>query len=93
VSTPERIARQVVVHGQVQGVFFRDSCFREAEAVDVTGWVSNEPDGTVHAYFEGPPAGVEKMVAWMHDGPRKAVVERVDVADSEPSGSVEFRVR
>lgn len=92
-NPPERIARQVVVHGHVQGVFFRDSCFREAEAIDVTGWISNEPDGTVHARFEGSRAGVEKMVAWMYDGPRKAVVERVDVSDAEPSETSEFRVR
>jgi acylphosphatase len=93
VTTPHRIAREVVVHGHVQGVLFRDSCFREAEVVDVTGWVSNEPDGTVRAFFEGQPSSVEKMIAWVHDGPRKAVVERVDVNEAEPIGSTEFRVR
>ena len=49
-------ARRVVVRGLVQGVFFRDTCRREAMGHDVVGWVSNEPDGTVHAHFEGPPS-------------------------------------
>ena len=36
----------------------------EAEDVGVAGWVSNEPDGTVRAHFEGSREGVERMVAW-----------------------------
>ena len=41
------VARRVRVHGRVQGVFFRDACAREASARDVTGWVRNDPGGTV----------------------------------------------
>ncbi|MGH8966187.1 MAG: acylphosphatase, partial [Actinomycetes bacterium] len=49
----DRVARRVVVHGRVQGVFFRDTCRREAQARGVAGWVSNRHDGTVEALFEG----------------------------------------
>jgi acylphosphatase len=87
------VARQVTVHGHVQGVFFRDSCRREAEHYGVTGWVRNAPDGTLVALLEGAADAVEELVKWMHDGPTKAIVERVDVTDVEAAGSSEFRVR
>ena len=47
------IRRRAVVHGNVQGVFFRDSARREAEKVGVAGWITNNSDGTVEAVFEG----------------------------------------
>lgn len=79
----EYVARDVVVHGAVQGVFFRDSCRREAERVGVAGWIRNEPDGTVAGHFEGPADAVEQLVRWCHDGPPRARVHRVDVVESE----------
>ena len=81
------------MHGRVQGVFFRDGCRREAEERGVAGWVQNLDDGTVQAIFEGSPDAVESMVTWTHDGSRHAVVERVDVADTEFTGLTEFRLR
>jgi acylphosphatase len=86
------IARRVVVHGRVQGVFFRDSCRRQAERSQVAGWVRNEPDGTVGAWFEGQPEAVEAMVAWCHEGPPHASVERVEVSVAGPTGSRAFDV-
>jgi len=93
VSDSELVARQVTVHGRVQGVFFRDSCRREAEEHGVGGWVQNLEDGTVQAIFEGSPDAVASMVAWTHDGPRHAFVKRVDVVDTELTGLTEFRLR
>ena len=81
------------MHGRVQGVFFRDSCRREARAVGVHGWVRNEHDGTVHAWFEGRAAGVQHLVEWVHGGPPHAAVERVDVTAVEPAGLRRFEVR
>jgi acylphosphatase len=89
----DRIARDVVVHGRVQGVFFRDTCRQEAERFGVAGWVSNAADGTVHARFEGPADDVERLVSWARLGPRHASVERVDVRDVEPEGLSGFTVR
>lgn len=89
----EVVARAVVVHGRVQGVFFRDNCLRQAVVNDVAGWVANEPDGSVSAHFEGAPAAVEKVVAWCHRGPARARVERVDVTHADPVGATRFDVR
>jgi acylphosphatase len=93
VTEVNRVSRLVTVHGRVQGVFFRDSCRREAEHHGVTGWVENAPDGTVRALFEGPVDAVDALVKWSYDGPSHAIVERVDVAETGDQGTSEFRVR
>jgi acylphosphatase len=87
------IRRRVVVHGHVQGVFFRDSTRRLAERHGVSGWVSNRADGAVEAVFEGEPAGVERLVLFTREGPRGASVERVDVAEEQVEGVRGFSVR
>ena len=85
--------RRVVVHGLVQGVFFRDTVRRHAQSRGVAGWVRNNPDGTVEAVFEGDPEAVERLVAFVHEGPSGAIVERVDVADEAAEGLSGFSVR
>ena len=47
------IRSRVVVHGYVQGVFFRDTVRRHAVSAGVCGWVRNNREGTVEAVFEG----------------------------------------
>jgi acylphosphatase len=89
----DRVARRVVVHGRVQGVFFRDSTRQAAREAGVSGWVSNADDGTVRAYLEGAPDAIERVVAFMRVGPPGATVVAVDVADVVPEGAHRFRVR
>jgi acylphosphatase len=90
---PDRVARRVVVHGRVQGVFFRDSTRQVAREAGVAGWVSNADDGTVRAYLEGAPGAVERVVAFMRAGPPGATVTAVDVADAVPEGAAGFSTR
>lgn len=87
------IRRRVVVHGHVQGVFFRDSVRRLAQQRGVTGWVANRADGAVEAVFEGEPDAVERLVELCRAGPRGARVDSVDVVDEEPEGLSGFAVR
>jgi acylphosphatase len=87
------IRRRVIVTGDVQGVFFRDTCRRTAMQHGVAGWVRNLPDGTVEAAFEGEVGGVERLVAWAHDGPPTAIVDSVDVHEEEPEGLAGFEIR
>jgi acylphosphatase len=87
------IRRRVVVHGFVQGVFFRDSVRRHALTAGVTGWVRNNRDGTVEAVFEGEDAAVERLVGFCRDGPRGARVDRVEVEIEEPERLQAFLVR
>jgi acylphosphatase len=90
----ETIRRRVVVRGEVQGVFFRDSTRQEARARGVAGWVRNRDDGAVEAVFEGPPDAVEGLVEWCRSGPSRAGVEDMDVSlDEAPDGLEGFEVR
>jgi acylphosphatase len=85
--------KRVVVSGRVQGVFFRDSTRRRADAAGVAGWVRNTPDGTVEAVFEGDEAAVEEMVEFCRGGPGRAEVSSVEVTDEETEGLSGFEVR
>lgn len=87
------VRRHVVVHGQVQGVSFRASCGEQARALRLTGWVANQPDGTVEAVFEGGDAEVDRMLAWCRTGPTHAAVTEVSVTYQEPVGETGFEVR
>jgi acylphosphatase len=87
------IRRRVVVHGHVQGVFFRETARRRAQSAGVAGWIANWPDGTVQAVFEGESEAVERLVDYCRAGPRGAQVDRVDVVDEEPEGLSGFGVR
>lgn len=86
------IRRRVVARGTVQGVFFRDSCRREAKRRHISGWVTNRSDGSVEAVFEGEAEQVEAMVAWARRGPARAKVTDLEVSSEEPAGESGFRV-
>jgi acylphosphatase len=85
--------KRVVVHGSVQGVFFRDTMRRLAEQRSVSGWVRNNADGTVEAVLEGDESALERLLAFAHEGPRGARVERIEVFDEEPEGLTGFAIR
>jgi acylphosphatase len=84
--------RRVVVHGRVQGVFFRDATRRLAERHGVAGSVRNTMDGTVEAVFEGPPDAVDELVAFCKEGPHGAAVERVEIYEESPEALRGFHV-
>jgi acylphosphatase len=86
------VRRRVVARGRVQGVFFRDSTRRRAESLGVAGWVTNRDDGAVESVFEGERDAVESMVRYVREGPGRADVEDVEVAEEEPEGLAGFRV-
>ena len=87
------VSVRVIVFGEVQGVFYRDTCRRTALERQVAGWVRNLPDGSVEAVFEGEPDAVRAMVDWARRGPARAWVQSVEVYDEEPEGRTGFAVR
>ncbi|MDH5307168.1 MAG: acylphosphatase [Myxococcales bacterium] len=90
---PARVRRRVVVHGRVQGVWFRASTEQEARRAGLGGWVRNCAGGSVEAVFEGAPDAVERLVQYVHRGPSGARVARVEVHEETPRGEAHFRVR
>jgi acylphosphatase len=89
----EPVRRRVLVRGNVQGVFFRDSARRKAEARGVAGWITNRRDGAVEAVFEGDPDAVASLVEFCRNGPRGADVQSIDETSEEPEGLSGFQVR
>ena len=81
-AMPKKTLR-LVIHGRVQGVFFRDSMRREAQMLGIAGWVRNRSDGTVEAAVQGEPADVDAIARWAHRGPQHAQVERIEVSSHE----------
>lgn len=66
------------VSGRVQGVFFRQSTARVAGDLGLRGWVRNLPDGRVEAIAEGPAEALDRLLAFCHEGPPAARVDRVE---------------
>ena len=87
------IRRRLVIHGRVQGVWFRGATQRQARVLGVAGWVRNRDDGSVEAVFEGSQALVAAAVAFCHEGPTNARVDRVESRDEAPEGLTRFSIR
>ncbi|MGB3830820.1 MAG: acylphosphatase [Mesorhizobium sp.] len=86
-------AVMVRVTGRVQGVGFRYWAVEEAEALGLSGWVRNEPDGSVAALLAGPGEAVEEMLGLLRQGPHGAVVDDIETEPAEPDEAPEdFRI-
>lgn len=77
---------RIRVHGRVQGVYYRASCRDEAQRLGLTGWVRNEPDGSVSVLAEGDETALQSLLQWCKQGPPSARVDRVDETWDEPGG-------
>jgi len=83
----------VFVSGRVQGVSFRWYTQRQAQELELTGWVRNLWDGRVEAIFEGDEKAVQNAVVWCHQGPPSARVDDIDIKYETPSGEFKgFRI-
>ena len=85
--------RRAIVHGLVQGVWFRASVRERARAYGVAGWARNRADGAVEVALEGKADAVESLLRYCRTGPPGARVERVEVFDEAPEGLSGFTVR
>jgi acylphosphatase len=78
---------RILVSGEVQGVFFRQSTVDEARRLGLAGFVRNLSDGRVEAEAEGERAAVEALVRWCRRGPPAARVADVQVDWTSPTGA------
>ena len=77
------IAKHLRIHGQVQGVGYRQSMQYMARKFGLIGWVRNQRDGTVEAMVCGEQTAVSQMLSWARHGPRFAQVTQIIVTDAE----------
>lgn len=80
---------EATIYGRVQGVSFRYYTQRQAEQLNVTGWVANQRDGTVRVVAEGTEEGIAQLQQFLQDGPPGARVDKVEASWAEATG--EFR--
>lgn len=74
----------VFVKGRVQGIFFRAFVRQQAQALGLSGWVRNLPDGRVEAVLVGEKEKIKRVIKKCRQGPPLARVSEVEVAWSEP---------
>jgi acylphosphatase len=68
-----------IIHGRVQGVWFRGSTQQKANELGITGWVKNTLEGNVELEAHGEKVQLEVFIAWLFKGPKYSQVEHVDV--------------
>lgn len=78
---------ELLVHGRVQLVMFRDYTKRGARRLGLTGTVRNNPEGTVSVVAEGEEERLLKLIERVRTGSLLSRVDRIDEKWMEPSGS------
>ena len=94
-TEPEEMEKQhraIRVYGTVQGVFFRQSTQEKAQELGLTGFVRNEPDGSVYLEAEGEAEALQQLEKWCHQGPRMALVSKVEAQAGEVKNYAGFEV-
>lgn len=79
--------------GRVQGVGYRYFVLREAEALGITGFARNLPDGRVEVVAEGPDEALAAFEERLRQGPAFATVTSVERAEAPPRGDAGFHIR
>lgn len=82
-SPPPALTRHLRITGRVQGVGYRWNMAQQANALGVSGWVRNRPDGSVEAVVCGPAGAVQALEGWAQRGPMGARVDGVVVGEVE----------
>lgn len=73
------IQAHVYISGRVQGVFFRLWTVRQADDLNLKGWVKNTREGKVEAVFQGSEDKVNKMIQKCRKGSKFSKVTGIRV--------------
>ena len=93
-SSPPTACLEAIVYGLVQGVYFRQYTWQEAQRLKLAGWVANQPDGSVRVVAEGPEEALRQLLDFLHRGSPASRVERIESVWKDASGTfADFRVR
>jgi acylphosphatase len=93
-SGADIVRLDAIVRGTVQGVGFRWFVIRVAAGLDLTGWVANDADGSVHCVAEGGREALERLVEQLRTGPPGARVADVSATWLPAAGGLDgFAVR
>lgn len=85
--------RRLLVHGRVQGVWYRGWTVDQAEELGLDGWVRNRRDGTVEILVAGPDEAIAELIARCRKGPSAAQVERIEEMEADETPPPGFAQR
>ena len=87
------IRRSLRIYGRVQGVYYRAGTREKAIELGLSGIVFNMPDGSVYVEAQGVEDMVDALEEWCHEGPRMAVIERIESVDMQVREEQGFEIR
>ena len=83
----------IIVHGRVQGVGFRQFAQRIANENSICGFCRNQSNGTVYIEIETTQMRADQFLEWMYQGSIMAKVSKIDVEPGEVKGFNFFEVK
>jgi acylphosphatase len=86
-------ALKIIVHGKVQGVYFRKYTEQIAKSLQLNGFVRNAKDGTVYIEACGDEEALKKLVAWCNKGPERASIDKVEIIEIAVNDFHRFEIR
>ncbi len=86
-------AIHIIVHGQVQGVWFRAGTKAKAGELGILGWVKNRPEGTVEIHAEGEKSQLDNFIVWCRTGTPAANVTSIDLTSISFQNFTSFEIR
>ena len=85
-------AVHIIVHGRVQGVWFRAGTKERAVDLGLFGWVKNRPEGTVEIHAEGEKSQLEELISWCRKGTPAANVTSLDCDTASLNNFTSFEI-
>lgn len=85
-------ATRIYIYGTVQGTFFRIFVKKNADDLNLKGYVRNKEDGSVEAWFEGDSKDIERMIELCKKGPEHSIIKRLDIIEESLQGLKEFKI-
>lgn len=82
----------IIIYGQVQGIFFRASAKEQADKLGIVGFAQNQPDGSVYIEAEGEKRNLNEFLKWCYQGPPMAQVEKVIVTEGQLKNFTQFEI-
>lgn len=84
---------RIVVTGKVQGVFFRKITYEKALKLGLTGWVTNNSDGSVTFECQGIMEQCFQLIAWAQFGPPLSSPENIQMIQIDlVEGETKFEI-
>lgn len=72
----------MIMHGKVQGVFFRDFIVEHANKLNLKGYVMNK-NNHVEAVFEGPEEKIKEILKYCKKGPKESQIKEIKIENQK----------